>query len=153
MKHIKIFEKYSDDIDVVYIKELIEDFCIDNNFVDLSHINPLFTYSEVVYENIINKDILHFKIDERINILFFNLIFFVKSLEGLSLFDWELPLKSESLYSLRYDSMESFDLLINKVIKSLSREGFRVWESEIYEQKIVYGVHIFKLKKFISYKK
>ena len=74
MRHIKIFENFNTEIDEIYIKELIEDFCIINNFVDLSHINPLLTYSEILYDNIINKDILHFKIDN-FGFISFNLIF------------------------------------------------------------------------------
>lgn len=159
MRHIKLFENYSD-IDIDYIKELIEDFCIENNFVDLSHINPLIIHSDAVRENILDKDIFHIRYDDSIGVLFFRFIFFVRSGAYHQIMNRG---KVCGVSSIRPNFLEQLEFLNKKIIKIINREGYKTWnamdhvdESKRNEDKHLLlssgeSLHLYILKNNIQY--
>lgn len=138
MKWIKLFENYSN-IDVDYIKELIEDFCLDNDiFYDKDF------YKDIDYDTVDEKEesLISNNIKDR-NILICNIqekgitmnLFLYSGGDSNGKYHVGLEFLKNKYPKIKED-IEKLNILINK---SLNKDGFKtsinsfVLESNIYD--------------------
>ena len=169
MKFVKLFENFNRDIDEVYIKELIEEFCLENDIY----------YAKEFYNNLLLDNILD--IDEKeYNLLLDNILDrnvlicnFGKGGINFNLFvyvgyrkevwseikTYKLNRLSETdIFNKKFPVInKEFNKLINLIVRSIKREGFFVKPSNLVFSKGFWGfdeeIFLFQIINKIEYHK
>lgn len=165
MKWLKLFENYSE-IDEVYINELIEEFCLENDIYYAKDFYDNVDYDvieekeyELLFNNILDRNVLICNFDGGIN---FNLFVYV----GYRELVWTEIMKPNKLkrvpdseiFDNRFPTLsKEFSKLIELIVRSIRREGFFVKPLNLVFPKSFYGfdkgIFLFQVINKIEYHK